>query len=157
MGCGNSKPTGKNPVNPKVEQTLNDIRTSLDKFSKDVTPLKSVLQTLSQNDWPEQCKLADRDQQVATIQANLDNLVKQHATHVQTHKDAKDEQKVNDLKAAVNDLVSSLNELIGEVQKLGLYSLCQNAVKMWEDLRVGDLIQNVHEFIETNGDENIKK
>lgn len=28
---------------------------------------------------------------------------------------------------------------------------------MWEDLRVGDLIQNVHEFIETNGDENIKK
>jgi len=61
---------------------------------------------------------------VASIQTNVDNLVKQHATHVQTHKDAKDAKKVDDLKAAVDDLVSSLNELLGEVQKLALYSLC---------------------------------
>jgi hypothetical protein len=28
---------------------------------------------------------------------------------------------------------------------------------MWEDLRVGDLIQNVNNFLENNEDDNMKK
>jgi hypothetical protein len=37
------------------------------------------------------------------------------------------------------------------VPKLGLHSLCENAIKMWEDLRVGDDITVLTNFIGSTG------
>lgn len=47
--------------------------------------------------------------------------------------------------------------MVDQAKQMGLYSLCQNAVKLWEDLRVLDDLEILTNFIDKLSDGNKKK
>lgn len=69
----------------------------------------------------------------------------------------KNEKVVKSLQDDANEIVSSLQTLVDQAKQMGLYSLCQNAVKLWEDLRVLDDLEILTNFIDKLSDGNKKK